>query len=106
MAAPPGLGVETHPKHRECGDDDNMGWRHWVPRNQAGRLGQLRQYLLHHAAAHVGQAVVAAGVAVGQPLVVEAQQVQDRRVQVVDVDLVLDRVPAELVGRAVDACRP
>ena len=35
---------------------------------------------------HVGQAEVAAGVAVGQLLVVEAQQVQDRRVQVVDVD--------------------
>ena len=30
------------------------------------------------------------------------EQVQDRRVQVVDVDLVLDRGEAELVGRAVD----
>ena len=33
---------------------------------------------------------------------VEAEQVQDGRVQVVDVDLVLDGVVAELVGRAVD----
>ena len=51
---------------------------------------------------HVGQAEVAAGVAVGELLVVEAQQVQDRGVQVVDVDLVLDGLEAELVGRAVD----
>mgnify|MGYP000169805405 CR=1 FL=1 len=36
-------------------------------------------------AVHVGQAEVAAGVAVGEPFVVEAQQMQNRRVQVVDV---------------------
>ena len=36
----------------------------------------------------VGQAEVAAGVAVGELLVVEAQQMQDRGVEVVDVDLV------------------
>ena len=54
----------------------------------------------------VGQAEVAAGVAVGELLVVEAEQVQDRRVQVVDVDLVLDRLEAELVGRAVRRGRP
>ena len=42
-------------------------------------------------AVDVGQAKVAAGVPVGQPLVVEPQQVQDRGVQVVDVDLVLRR---------------
>ena len=33
---------------------------------------------------------------------VEAHQVQDRGVQVVDVDPVLDGLQAELVGRAVD----
>ena len=38
----------------------------------------------------------------GQPLVVDAEQVQHRRVQVVDLDLVLDGVVAVLVGRAVD----
>ena len=32
---------------------------------------------------------------------VEAEQVQDRRLQVVDVDRVLDDVEAEVVGRAV-----
>ena len=48
-----------------------------------------------------GQPLVAAVAEEGQPLVVEAEQVQDRGVQVVDVDLVLDGVEAELVG----ACR-
>ena len=68
--------------------------------------GALRQHLLHHPPVHVGQAEVAAGVAVGQLLVVEAEQVQDRGVQVVDVDLVLDRVVAVVVGGAVDDRRP
>ena len=40
-------------------------------------------------AVDVGEPEIAAGVAVGELLVVEAEQVQDRRVQVVDVDLVL-----------------
>ena len=46
----------------------------------------------------VGEAEVAALEAVGQLRVVEAEQVQDRRLQVVDVDLVLDGGEAELVG--------
>src|SRR5262249_24533403 len=50
----------------------------------------------------VGQAEVAAGVAVGELLVVEAEEVEDRGVEVVDVDLVRDRGEAELVGGAVD----
>ena len=50
------------------------------------RTRASRQYLANHLAMHVGQAEVAAGVAVGETLVVEAQQVQDRGVQVVDVD--------------------
>ena len=59
----------------------------------------LRQNLPHHAAVDVGQAIVPAAVAVGQPLVVQPQRVQDRGVQVVDVHLVLYGVPAEVVGR-------
>ena len=53
------------------------------------------------AAVDVGQAEVAAGVAVGELRVVEAEQVQDGGVQVVDVDRVLDGLEAEFVGRAV-----
>ena len=54
----------------------------------------------HHGTAHVGQAEVAALVAEGQPFVVDAQQVEDRGVEVVDVDAILDGVVTELVGRA------
>src|SRR5262245_25571038 len=55
----------------------------------------------HHVAADVGQAEVAALVADGQFLVVDAQQAQHGRVQVVDLDDVLDGVVAQLVGGAV-----
>ena len=48
----------------------------------------------------VGQAEVAALEAEGELQVVEAEQVQDRGLQVVDVDAVFDGVEAELVGRA------
>ena len=58
--------------------------------------------LLDDLAVDVGQPEVAAGVAVGELLVVEAQQMEDRGVQVVDVDLVLDGLEAELVGGAMD----
>ena len=62
----------------------------------------LCNQVVNDASMNVGQAEVAAGVAVGELLVVEAEQVQDRGVQVVDVDRVLDGLEAELVGRAVD----
>lgn len=43
-------------------------------------------------AGHVGQAEVSPGVPVGRLLVVKAREVEDRGVDVVDVDLVLDGV--------------
>src|SRR5262249_35299780 len=52
-------------------------------------------------AVNVSQAEIAAGVTVGQLLVIEPQQVQDRRVQIVHVNFVLDRAEAEIVGRPV-----
>ena len=53
-------------------------------------------------AVDVGQAHVAAAEAVGESLVIDAQEVQDRGVEVVDLDLVLDGVVAVVVGGAVD----
>src|SRR5262245_6194043 len=61
---------------------------------KAGFSGQNR---LDHVAVDVGQTVIAATVTVGQFLVVQAQQMQNRGVQVMNVDAILDRVPAELV---------
>src|SRR5579884_4364314 len=65
-----------------------------------------RQQLLHDLPMHVRQAEVAALEAVGQLRVIEAQQMQEGRVQVVDVDLVLDHVEAEVVGLAQRQARP
>ena len=53
-----------------------------------------------------GQPLVEALELEREPLVVDAQAVQDRGVQVVDVDRVLDDVVAEVVGLAVDDARP
>lgn len=50
---------------------------------------------------HIGQPHVAAGVAEGEAFVVEAEQMQDRGMPVVDVALVEDRFVTEVVGRAV-----
>ncbi len=68
--------------------------------------GLLSQDLTHDVAMHVGQAEIAAAVAIRQPLVVEAHEVQNGGVQVVDVDAVLDGCDAEFVGGAVDVARP
>ena len=57
-----------------------------------------RQQLRHHLAMHVGQPEIAALETVGQLGVIEAEQVQQRGVQVVDVNAILDDVEAELVG--------
>src|SRR5262249_19125470 len=59
-----------------------------------------RQQLLDPRAGNVGQAEVAALELVRQLQVVESEQVQDRRVQVVDVDRLFGDVPAQLVGLA------
>src|SRR2546421_11845390 len=52
------------------------------------------------AAVNVGQAKVAALKSVGQLRVIEPQQSQDGRVQVVNVNLILRDVEAEFVGLA------
>ena len=69
------------------------------------RTLHLRQNLRHHIPADVRQPEMAALELVGQLLVVDAQAVQDRGVQVVDVDRVVDDVVAEVVGLAVGDAR-
>ena len=56
---------------------------------------------LHNRAIHIREPVVAAGVAVGEARVVEAEEVEDGRVEIVDMHAVADdRVP-EVVRLAV-----
>ena len=64
--------------------------------------GPSRDQLADHIAVDVGQAEIPPGVAEGELLVIEAQQVQHRGVQVVNVDVFSDRMKAEFVGGAVD----
>lgn len=51
---------------------------------------------------HVRQAEVTAGVAECKSFVVEAQQMQDRGMQVVHVNSLFDRIPAEFVSGSVN----
>ena len=64
-----------------------------------------RQDAFHDFAVDIGQAEVAAGEAVRELLVVEPQQVQDRGVQVVDVDAVFDRRPSRIRRWRRRSCR-
>ena len=56
---------------------------------------------MHDIAVDVGQAEVAAIVAEGEPLVIQAQQVEHGGMEVVMRDAALNGVHAELVGGAV-----
>src|SRR3954468_1384675 len=65
----------------------------------------LCQQPLYQVPVYVGQAVVAALEAVDQLLVVDAHAVQERGVEVVDVDGVLDDVVAIVVGLTENGAR-
>ncbi len=76
-------------KRKPCQSSTNSGpgktrdWLSSVPQDRSSGLStSLRDDFLYHLPAHVGQAEVAAEVAVGQPLVVQSHQVQDGRVKV------------------------
>ena len=62
---------------------------------------RLRQNVRHHVSVDIGQAIIAAGVAVGEFLVIDAEQVQNRGVKIVHVHFVLRHRRADLVGAAV-----
>src|SRR2546423_139921 len=60
------------------------------------------QDLVGHFAGYVGEAEIAAAVVVSELLVIEAQEVEDGRVEVVYMHAVSDRVIADFVGGSVD----
>ena len=71
-------------------------------RSRGPLSGRLTRSNPDHGVVDVGQAEVAAGVAISELLVVEAHQVQDRGVQIVDMNRLLGGFEAELVGGAVN----
>ena len=62
--------------------------------------GILSQNLLYHLAMHIGQPMIASLVAVRQSAMVDAQAAQHRRMEIVDVDRILDDVVREVIGLA------
>lgn len=61
-----------------------------------------RQDLSKDRAVDVGQAKVTSGMTVGQLSVVHPQQMQNRGVKVVHIDLIPNNLPAHIIGRAVN----
>ena len=62
----------------------------------------LRQNLLHDFSVNVGEAEVPALKAVGELFVVEAKEMEEGGVEVVDVDFSIDYAEAKFVALAVD----
>ena len=62
----------------------------------------LSQNFLHEFSVDVGEAEVSSLEAVGELFVVEAEEVEEGGVEVVDVDLAIDHSEAEFVALAVD----
>lgn len=65
-------------------------------------LRRLGEDCLHYFAFDIGQAKVATGVAVGQRFVVEAEQMKDGGMEVVNVDLSFGDPQADVIGSSVD----
>ena len=68
---------------------------------ETAQFEKLGNDVLDNPAGNVGQAEVAPGVAVGQPLVIQAKQVKNGGVQVVHMDAALDCLATKFVGLAV-----
>src|SRR5207248_287381 len=68
---------------------------------ERGGRPRSRQKVVNDFAVHVREPEVAAGVAVGEPLVVDAEHVEQRRVQVVDRNALVHGAEAEFVRGAV-----
>lgn len=74
-------------------------------RSKVGRLkgaGPLRNQLFDDIAVNVGQPEIATGVTKSQLRVIEAQQLQESRMKIVDVDRVFYRLETKIIGRAVN----
>src|SRR5678816_680787 len=66
----------------------------------------LRQNVLHNLPVHIREPIVTALETEGQLLVIESKQVHDRRLQIMDVNFVLDDGKSEFVRLAVGDAGP
>src|SRR5437867_1634137 len=61
-----------------------------------------RDHAFDHTACYIGQSKIAPVVTIGQFFMIEAQQGQNRGVQIMDMHFVFDRGRAEFISRAID----
>lgn len=66
----------------------------------AQNLGSSGQNLFHEVSIDIGESVIAAEVTPGEFFVIEAELMQDRGVQIMQMDFAGDRAEAEVVGLA------
>ena len=59
---------------------------------------RLRHQLLHHISSDVGQPKIPALKRICQPLVIETEQMENRRVKIIDVNRILGDVPTDFIG--------
>lgn len=57
---------------------------------------------MHYFSVHIGESVVAALVAKGHPLVIESHEVQDGRIEIVNVDRIFDHFVTQIVRPTVN----
>ena len=99
--------VSSPPKTRSFGDRDSL----FEPLNQ-GHIGNpinrssvpsqpSRNNFVDDVSVDVGQAEIPTGIVEGETFVIQAEQVKDRRVPIMNADRILDRFVTELVGRPV-----
>jgi len=88
--------LHIHPRLAPCGSVN-----HQTARLDGVELGtvELQQHVVHNGPFNVRQTSFQAIVVKRQPFMVKAEQVQDRRVEVVDRDNVVDGFVAEVIGR-------
>ena len=70
------------------------------PRCRRWRSLRLSENRCNDVPGHVSQAEISPLITVGKSLVIDAKQMQQRGVEIVHVDLVLDGVVAHLIGLA------
>ena len=61
----------------------------------------LCNHIMHNFSMHIGQAIITTAVAIGQPLVVQAHEMQNRRMKIMHMDPIFNSRQAKLVSRTI-----
>ena len=110
------LAIETINRTQREGEHASRDARVGAPASGARRIAladalhslgnPLRDHFSRDTAVDIGEPKITSGIAIREPLVIDPQLMQQRRVQVVHVDFPLQRLKAELVGGTKRKARP